>query len=167
MQRPIYDEFVSRLVEFAASAKIGDPLDTDTQVGPITTEAQFEKIMDYVSIGTTEGAVCAFGGKVASGANLGAGRFVEPTIFRDVTPEMRIANEEIFGPVLAIIPFENEDDAVRIANNTCYGLASGVWTQSLQRALSIPDKLASGTVWVNTYRAISFMAPFGATSDPG
>ncbi len=167
VQRSIYDAFVAKLVSFAETARIGDPALKETQVGPITTDAQFEKILDYVSIGKSEGATCALGGKVASGQNLGAGRFVEPTIFTHVSPSMRIAQEEVFGPVLAIIPFDTEDDAIEIANGTQYGLAAGVWTSSLQRALALPEQLEAGTVWVNTYRAVSFMAPFGGFKRSG
>lgn len=167
VQRSVYDEFVTKLVSFAQTAKIGDPALKQTQVGPITTDAQFEKILDYVSIARAEGATCALGGKVAHGKHLGAGRFVEPTIFTEVSPDMRIAQEEVFGPVLAIIPFETEEDAVKIANGTQYGLAAGIWTSSLQRALDLPEQLEAGTVWVNTYRAVSFMAPFGGFKRSG
>lgn len=167
VHRSIYDEFVSKLVDFAKAAKIGDPSDVATQVGPITTGAQFNKVMDYISIGKGEGATCALGGKAATGSELDGGRFVEPTVFIDVAPDMRIANEEIFGPVLAVIPFDSDEEAVQIANDTQYGLAAGIWTSSLQRALALPEHLEAGTVWVNTYRAVSFMAPFGGFKRSG
>src|SRR5262249_41625252 len=111
-----------------------------------------------------EGAECELGGRAASEHGPW---FVEPTIFTGVKQEMRIANEEVFGPVLSIIPFEDEDDAVRIANATVYGLAAGVWTQSIRRAISMSERLEAGTVWVNTYRAVSYMSPFGGYKRSG
>ena len=146
---------------------MGDPLQLSTQVGPITTRPQYEKVLDYIRIAKEEGAVCRLGGAAASRPECGSGWFVEPTIFTGVRPTMRIANEEVFGPVLSIIPFETEDEAVQIANNTVYGLAAGVWTQSIRRALSMSERLEAGTVWVNTYRSISYMSPFGGYKRSG
>ena len=124
-------------------------------------------MLDYIDIAKQEGAVCRMGGGPATRAECGSGWFVEPTIFTGVKPTMRIANEEVFGPVLSVIPFEDEDEAVEIANNTIYGLAAGVWTQSIKRALSMPARLEAGTVWVNTYRAVSYMSPFGGYKRSG
>ena len=107
------------------------------------------------------------GGGPASRPECGDGWFVEPTIFADVTNDMRIAQEEVFGPVLAAIPFEDEDDAVRIANDSKFGLAAGVWTQSIQRAFRMSERLRAGTVWVNTYRAVSYTSPFGGYKNSG
>src|SRR5205085_5866930 len=121
----------------------------------------------YLRIGKGEGAVCRLGGGPATRPECGSGWFVEPTVFTNVRPDMRIANEEIFGPVLSIIPFDDEDEAVRIANSTVYGLAAGVWTSSIRRALSMPERLEAGTVWVNTYRAVSYMSPFGGYKRSG
>jgi aldehyde dehydrogenase (NAD+) len=146
---------------------MGDPLDSSTQVGPITTLPQYEKVLDYIRIAKEEGAVCRLGGKRGGRAECGSGWFVEPTIFTDVRPEMRIANEEVFGPVLSIIPFDDEEEAIRIANNTVYGLAAGVWTTSMRRALMMSERLEAGTVWVNTYRAVSYMSPFGGYKRSG
>src|SRR5206468_8375503 len=112
------------------TARMGNPLDLSTQVGPITTRPQYDKLLNYIRIATEEGAVCRLGGSAATRPECGSGWFVEPTIFTGVRPEMRIANEEVFGPVLSIIPFDDEDEAVRIANGTAYGLAAGVWTTS-------------------------------------
>jgi acyl-CoA reductase-like NAD-dependent aldehyde dehydrogenase len=167
VERPIYDAFVDRLVEVARTARMGDPLDTGTQIGPVTTQPQFQKVLDYLRIAKEEGARCVMGGEVAGRPECGTGWFVEPTIFADVTPQMRIAREEVFGPVLAVIPFDDEDDAVRIANDSLYGLAAGVWTDDMRRALRIPERLEAGTVWVNTYRAVSFLAPFGGYKRSG
>lgn len=167
IHKPIHDKFVDRLLALAKTARMGDPLDLSTQVGPITTRPQYEKVLDYIRIAKEEGAVCRLGGEPARRPECGSGWFVEPTIFTDVDPRMRIANEEVFGPVLSIIPFEDEDEAVRIANDTLYGLAAGVWTTSIRRALMMPERLEAGTVWVNTYRAVSYMSPFGGYKRSG
>jgi (Z)-2-((N-methylformamido)methylene)-5-hydroxybutyrolactone dehydrogenase len=167
IHRPIYEEFVDRLLELARTARMGDPLEATTQVGPVTTQPQYQKVLDYLRIAKEEGAVCRLGGGPATRPECGSGWFVEPTIFTDVRPDMRIANEEVFGPVLSVIPFEDEDEAVRIANGTVYGLAAGVWTTSIRRALTMSERLEAGTVWVNTYRAVSYMSPFGGYKRSG
>jgi (Z)-2-((N-methylformamido)methylene)-5-hydroxybutyrolactone dehydrogenase len=167
IHRPIYDVFVDRLVALAKTARMGNPLDLSTQVGPITTRPQYEKVLEYIRIAREEGAVCRLGGGPARGPECAAGWFVEPTVFTGVRPDMRVANEEIFGPVLSIIPFEDEDEALRIANGTIYGLAAGVWTTNIRRAIVMAEKLEAGTVWVNTYRAISYMSPFGGYKRSG
>jgi aldehyde dehydrogenase (NAD+) len=167
IHRPIHAAFVERLLALAKTARMGNPLDPTTQVGPVTTRAQYEKILDYIRIAKEEGAVCSLGGGPAQRPECGTGWFVEPTVFTAVKPSMRIANEEVFGPVLCIIPFDDEEEAVRIANNTIYGLAAGVWTKSIRRALLMSERLEAGTVWVNTYRAISYMSPFGGYKRSG
>ncbi|WP_428390991.1 aldehyde dehydrogenase [Lichenicoccus sp.] len=167
VQRDVYEGFVTRLVDFARQARLGDPLDPQTQVGPVTTEQQLRKILDYIDIGRAEGARCVLGGARPVRPECGDGWFVEPTIFTDVAPSMRIAQEEIFGPVLSVIPFEDEEDAVRIANGTMFGLAAGIWTSNIRRALTLPTRLEAGTVWVNTYRAVSYLAPFGGYKRSG
>ena len=125
---------------FAGTAKLGDPALADTQIGPIATRAQFEKILGYIDIAKKEGAKLALGG--AARTDLGAGQFIEPTIFTGVRNDMRIAQEEVFGPVLSVIAFEDEEDAIRIGNDVVFGLAAGVWTRSLRRALLLTDKAA-------------------------
>jgi (Z)-2-((N-methylformamido)methylene)-5-hydroxybutyrolactone dehydrogenase len=167
IHRPILDKFVEQLLALAKTARMGNPLDMDTQVGPITTRPQYEKVLDYIRIAKEEGAVCRLGGAPAQRPECGSGWFVEPTIFTGVKPDMRIAQEEVFGPVLSIIPFDTEDEAVRIANGTVYGLAAGVWTTSIRRALMMSERLEAGTVWVNTYRAVSYMSPFGGYKRSG
>ena len=167
IHRPIHDEFVERLLALARTAQMGNPLELTTQVGPVTTRPQYEKVLEYIRIAKDEGAVCRLGGGAATRPECGSGWFVEPTIFTGVEPRMRIANEEVFGPVLSIIPFEDEDEAVRIANNTIYGLAAGVWTTSMRRALTMSERLEAGTVWINTYRAVSYMSPFGGYKRSG
>jgi acyl-CoA reductase-like NAD-dependent aldehyde dehydrogenase len=167
IHRPVLDKFVEQLLALAKTARMGNPLDMGTQVGPITTRPQYEKVLDYIRIAKEEGAVCRLGGAPAQRPECGSGWFVEPTIFTGVKPDMRIAQEEVFGPVLSIIPFDTEDEAVRIANGTVYGLAAGVWTTSIRRALTMSERLEAGTVWVNTYRAVSFMSPFGGYKRSG
>jgi aldehyde dehydrogenase (NAD+) len=167
VHRSIHDAFVERLLALAKTARMGNPLELTTQVGPVTTKPQYEKVLSYINIAKGEGAVCRLGGEKATRPECGDGWFVEPTIFTGVKPDMRIAKEEVFGPVLSVIPFDDEDDAVRIANNSIYGLAAGVWTQSIQRAIRVPERLEAGTVWVNTYRAVSYMSPFGGYKRSG
>ena len=167
IHRPIYDAFVERLVALARSARMGNPLDLATQVGPITTRPQYDKVLDYMQVAKHEGAVCLLGGGPAQRPECGAGWFVEPTIFSNVRPEMRIANEEVFGPLLALIPFDDEEGAIRVANSTIYGLAAGVWTSSIRRALVMSERLEAGTVWVNCYRVTSYMTPFGGYKRSG
>ncbi len=167
IHRPIHDQFIERLLALAKTAQMGDPLKASTQVGPVTTKPQYEKVLDYIRIAKEEGAVCRLGGAAAERPECGAGWFVEPTIFTGVNPAMRIAKEEVFGPVLSVIPFDDEDEAVSIANDTIYGLAAGVWTTSMRRALSMSERLEAGTVWVNTYRAVSYMSPFGGYKRSG
>ena len=167
VQRTVYDAVVEKIVAIARTAKLGDPMAPDTQVGPITTTQQRDKVLSYIDIARADGARCVLGGKRPDDAALADGWFVEPTIFADVNNDMRIAREEVFGPVLSIIPFDDDDDAVRIANDSIYGLAAGVWTSSIARAITMPARLRAGTVWVNTYRAVSFMAPFGGYGKSG
>ena len=167
VHRSIYAKFVDALVDFARTARMGDPSRDDTQVGPITTRPQLAKVLDYIDVAKAEGATLALGGRRASDPACGDGWFVEPTIFTEVSPAMRIAQEEVFGPVLAVIPFDSDEQAIEIANGTIYGLAAGVWTQSISRALTMSERLRAGTVWVNTYRAVSYMSPFGGFKRSG
>ncbi len=125
------------------------------------------KILNYIDIAQHEGAKCVIGGGPANRPECGEGWFIEPTIFTDVNNAMRIAREEVFGPVLSCIPFTDEDDAIAIANDSPYGLAAGVWTQSIRRAVESSQRLQAGTVWVNTYRAVSFLSPFGGYKRSG
>ncbi|HJQ63713.1 MAG TPA: aldehyde dehydrogenase [Burkholderiales bacterium] len=167
VQRSIHDQFVEKLVAFAQTAKMGNPMDMNTQVGPVTNKPQFEKILKYIDIAKGEGAQPVLGGARAARPECGDGWFVEPTIFAGVNNTMRIAQEEVFGPVLAVIPFEDEDEAVAIGNDVAYGLAAGVWTQNMRRAFTMAERLQAGTVWVNTYRAVSYLSPFGGYKRSG
>ena len=165
LQSSIHDRFVGMLIDVAATARLGDPLQPETQIGPIATRPQFEKVMAYIDIARTEGARCVCGGRPRP--DLGAGQFVEPTIFVDVRNDMRIAQEEVFGPVLSVIRFDDEEDAIRIANDIEFGLAAAVWTRDLRRAMLMSERIKAGTVWINNYRATSFTSPFGGYKGSG
>jgi (Z)-2-((N-methylformamido)methylene)-5-hydroxybutyrolactone dehydrogenase len=167
VQSSIHDAFVKKLLEVTKRAKAGDPTKPDTRVGPVATRPQFEKVMSYIGIAKEEGAVCVAGGRALTGEGYGVGQIVEPTIFTEVTNDMRIAQEEVFGPVLAVLRFEDETHAIRIANDIKFGLAAGVWTKSLRRAMLMSEKLKAGTVWINNYRSTSYTTPFGGFKDSG
>jgi aldehyde dehydrogenase (NAD+) len=167
VQQSIHDQFVERLVAFARTAKMGNPMSLDTQIGPVTNRPQFEKILKYIDVAKGENARLVLGGTRASRPECGDGWFIEPTIFEGVKNSMRIAQEEVFGPVLAVIPFKDEEEAIAIGNDVVYGLAAGVWTQNIRRALTMAERLQAGTVWVNTYRAVSYMSPFGGYKRSG
>jgi acyl-CoA reductase-like NAD-dependent aldehyde dehydrogenase len=161
----IHDEFVERLVERAKQIKVGDPMDYESDMGPLVSAAQRETVENYVRIGKEEGATLALGGKRPEG--LDKGFYYEPTIFTDVDNSMTIAQEEIFGPVLSVIKFKDDDDAIRIANDSIYGLASGVWSQDPDRCMTTAKRLKAGTVWINDFHLINCIAPFGGYKQSG
>ena len=165
VHRSIHDQVVDGVVALAKTARMGNPAERETQVGPVTTLPHREKVLGYMDIAKSEGAEPVLGGGAPT--DMGSGWFVEPTIFTGVNNQMRIAQEEVFGPVLSVIPFEDEDEAYDIANDSPYGLAAGVWTQNIGRTYRAADRLEAGTIWVNTYRAVSFMAPFGGYKRSG
>jgi aldehyde dehydrogenase (NAD+) len=167
LQDAIHDAFVDKLLALARTAKMGDPLSMDTQVGPVTTRPQYEKVLSYIDIARNEGAQLRLGGGPATRPECGKGWFVEPTVFTGVDNRMRIAQEEVFGPVLSVIRFKDEEEAVRIGNDVRFGLGAGVWTRDIGRAIRVSERIQSGTVWVNTYRAVSYMSPFGGYKDSG
>ncbi|OAP38474.1 carnitine dehydratase [Sinorhizobium glycinis] len=167
VESKIHDQVLEKVIALAKTARMGDPLSTSTQVGPVTTPPQLEKILSYIDIAKGEGAECLLGGARPSNPELGNGWFVEPTIFAGVRNSMRIAQEEVFGPVLAVIPFDTEEEAIQIANDTNYGLAAGFWTQDMRRMLRVSAAVQAGTVWVNTYRTISYMSPLGGYKHSG
>ena len=163
----IHDAFVEKLVGIAKTAKMGDPSKTGTEVGPVATMPQYEKVLSYIDIAKSEGATLLAGGGKGTQPECGDGWFVEPTIFSDVTKEMRIAQEEVFGPVLSIMRFRDDEEAIAIANDTIYGLAAGIWTRDMPRAFRMAKAIRAGTVWVNTYRTLSYMSPFGGYKQSG
>jgi (Z)-2-((N-methylformamido)methylene)-5-hydroxybutyrolactone dehydrogenase len=167
VQKGIHDDLVAALAARAAQIKMGDPLAPETEMGPVAFPEQQAKIVDYLEIGRREGAALAAGGRVPDDPSLAGGCFVEPTIFTGVDNGMRIAREEIFGPVLTVIPFADEEEAVALANDSEFGLAAGVWTTDVRRAHRVAHALRAGTVWVNSYRAVSFAAPFGGFRQSG
>ena len=167
LQEEIHDQFIEKLPALAKTARMGDPMSMDTQVGPITTRQQYDKVLSYVEIAKNDGAELLMGGAPAVRPECGKGWFIEPTIFSGVTNKMRIAQEEVVGPILSVIKFRDEDHAVEIANDSNYGLGSGVWTSDIARAFRMSERIQAGTVWVNAYRAVSYMSPFGGYKDSG
>lgn len=161
VERPIHDEFVARLAAYAQGLKIGDGIDPATEIGPLVSEKQLLRVTGYLEAGTAEGAKLVTGGARLTQGALAAGNFVAPTVFAGVSDEMKIAREEIFGPVISALPFDTLDEAVERANNTPYGLASGVFTQNVATAHQLSRKIRAGSVWVNTYHAIDPAVPFG------
>ena len=162
----IHDEFVERLVERAKQIKVGDALDYDSDMGPLVSEAQRDTVENYVRIGQEEGAKLVLGGKRPTDVPDG-GFYYEPTIFTDVDNSMTIAQEEIFGPVLSVIKFKNDEEAIRIANDSIYGLASAVWSEDHDRALTVAKRIRAGTVWINDHHLINCVAPFGGYKQSG
>jgi aldehyde dehydrogenase (NAD+) len=163
VQKSVYDEVVSRLAARSQAIKVGDPRAPETTMGPVISEAQMKSILNYIEIGKAQGASV-----VCGGARLGTkGYFIEPTVFANVEHEMRISQEEIFGPVLCIIPFEDEQDAVRIANGTSYSLAAGVWSADIGRVHRMAAALKAGTVWINTYGYTDVRLPWGGSGESG
>ena len=167
VQRGIYDRMVEGLAARAAQIRMGDPRLPETEMGTAANQPQFEKILSFIEAAKTDGAKLVAGGGRADGPGLEQGFFIQPTIFADVRNEMKVAQEEVFGPVLSIIPFDEEEEAIAIANATSYGLASGVWSENISRCLRMMRAIDSGVVWVNTYRVAAPQAPFGGCKDSG
>ena len=172
IERSVYESFLARVQEVTREIRLGDPLGPNTGMGPLAFDTQFAKVKRYLEIGQKEGADLAFGGQFGAdlfeaGSPFSGGYFVAPTMFRDVNNNMRIAREEIFGPVSAAIPFDDEEEAVAIANDTPYGLAAGVWTQNLPRGHRMVAAIDAGMIWLNNYRRIHWSVPFGGFKQSG
>ena len=165
VERAVYDDFVEAFAGRAEKMTVGDPMDADTRLGAIVSEEQLERVLGYVEAGKEEGARLVSGGERTTVD--GKGNFVTATVFADVTSEMTIAREEIFGPVAAVIPVDDMEDAIRVANDTAYGLASGVWTRDIGKAHRVARELKAGTVWINTYNQYDSASPFGGYKQSG
>src|SRR5271155_5653164 len=163
VQRDFQDRFVDALTRYASNVKAGDPLDPKTTVGPLVSKEQFDRVKGYLALGKQEGAKPSLDGAVGTGK----GFYVDPTIFTGVKNDMRIAREEIFGPVASVIPFKDENDAILQGNDTTYGLAAAVWTNDVGRAHKVARRLKAGTVWVNCYNVIDPISPFGGYKQSG
>lgn len=165
LHEAIHDEFLSALKAKFENAKVGNPADKAVQMGPVIDQAQMDNILSYIEIGQQEGARLVCGGKRLTGGDYDKGFFIAPTLFADVDNSMRIAREEIFGPVLVVIRFKDEEAVIRMANDSPYGLAAGIWTNNLQRAMRVTGELQAGLVWVNDF--LKSIGPFGGYKKSG
>jgi betaine-aldehyde dehydrogenase len=166
VQRSIYDRMLTALADKVSRIRLGDPLDRETKMGPLVTREHREKVLGYIEVGRGEGRLLT-GGGVPSRGDLARGWYVEPTIFADVDNAARIAQEEIFGPVLTVIPFDDEAEAVRVANDTPYGLAGAVWTRDVYRGIRVLKQIRAGILWLNTYHPTYNEAPWGGYKQSG
>jgi acyl-CoA reductase-like NAD-dependent aldehyde dehydrogenase len=164
VQEDVHDALLEKIVQRTSKIRLGDPMSPDTEMGPVSNLPQLNKVLSYLDVALKDGAKVAYGGVVDP--ELG-GLFVQPTVLSGVTNEMRIAQEEVFGPVLCVIKFRDEDEAIAIANDTRFGLAAAVWTQNVHRAHRVAHRLRAGTVWINAYRVVSYAVPFGGYKESG
>lgn len=167
VERSIYDRFVEALVERTRRIKVGHPQIDDTDIGPVALASQLAKVEDYVASGVREGATIAAGGRKPQNEALARGWYFEPTVMVDASNDMRFMREEIFGPVVGIVPFDDEAEMIRLSNDTEYGLASGIWTRDLDRAMRFVRAIDAGTVWINTYRSAAYMSANGGMKNSG
>ncbi|CDL85581.1 aldehyde dehydrogenase family protein [Xenorhabdus szentirmaii] len=167
LHRDIYDEFLKSLKTVFESVKVGDPMSAETEMGSQVSEEQMKTILGYIDLAKQEGATVLTGGKRITGEGYDDGFFIQPTILTNVTNNMRVAQEEIFGPVLCVIPFSHEEDVIAMANDSEYGLAGAVWTQDINRALRVSKAVKAGRMWINTYHELPAHAPFGGYKKSG
>ena len=167
VQDGIYDAFVAKLIAHTSAARMGDPTDPATDMGPMGCRPHFDKVMGYIDLAREEGASVLLGGEASRRPGLEGGYFIEPTILGDVRNDMRVAREEIFGPVMSVIRFKDEEEAIQIANDSAFGLGAGVWTENMRRAIRVAHRLEAGSVYVNSYRVVSYMSPFGGYKNSG
>ncbi|SDH98588.1 aldehyde dehydrogenase [Alloyangia pacifica] len=167
IQRPLLDKMLPRMAQLAGKIRLGDPMSPETDIGPVATRPQFERIQQCIAWAKEDGATLLCGGAPVPDPAGGPALFVAPTIFTDVRSNMRIAQEEVFGPVLSVIPFDTEEEALEIANDTPFGLGAGIWTRDLRRAMVLSRGIKAGTVWVNAYKGVSQTAPFGGFKESG
>jgi acyl-CoA reductase-like NAD-dependent aldehyde dehydrogenase len=164
VERSVHDQVVDELVRRAKKLTIGDPFDKATRLGALVSKRQHEKVLSYIAAGRREASLLT-GGNAAT-VN-GKGYYVEATVFADARPGASIVEEEIFGPVLAVIPFDDLEEGIRLANRSLYGLAAGIWTKDIQKAFTVARRLKAGTVWINTYNMYDAAAPFGGFKASG
>lgn len=167
VERSIYEEFLERVAEFGKKLRVGDGSDPRTEIGPLVSASQLERVTGYMELGRQEGARQVYGGRRITEGELGNGYFVEPTVFGDVADNMRIAKEEIFGPVLSAMPFDDVDEVIRRANQTDYGLGGGVWTRDVAKAHKVANAIQSGMMWVNCYGILDAAVPHGGVKMSG
>ncbi|OLN90331.1 Aldehyde dehydrogenase 2 [Colletotrichum chlorophyti] len=167
VQEEVYEEYVSRFKQVCLENKVGNPFDDDTFQGPQITNAQYEKILGYIQVGKDEGAKLVTGGNPIKNVGAGKGFFIEPTIFADVKQDMRIFQEEVFGPFVAITPFKTEQEAIELANNTSYGLGAALFSRDIERCHRVAARLESGMVWINSSNDSDIRVPFGGVKQSG
>jgi aldehyde dehydrogenase (NAD+) len=167
VERPIYEEFVARVSAFAATLRVGNGMDPETQIGPLVSKKQLDRVAGYIEVGLGEGAAAATGGKQLTDGDLANGFFMAPTVLSGVHNDMRIAQEEIFGPVVSAIPFDTPEEAARLANQSIFGLGGGVWTGNVKKAHFMAKAIRTGTVWVNCYGLMDPTIPFGGYKASG